>query len=207
MSFVRLFVHGEIGQAFVRINTVELFQAIDFGAGDFGHLRFVGVKRRDCFRNRTITDNFPEGFDDGLCAGKSGAAGNILFIDAERGGEIAPEFGMRPRRIFFFGEILEDDVANGAFGTSGKNSQMLGERFDMPIILCGVELEILASQFAHLPILVEGVLEKIFLSNGGIDLFEKLGVWHTRPSRKCLGGAAESGRNELSETAGLYQSL
>ncbi len=62
-------MHSEIGKACGLVDAIELFQAIDFGGGDFGNLRFVGVKSGDGFGYRTIANDFTEGFDDGLRAG------------------------------------------------------------------------------------------------------------------------------------------
>ncbi len=102
VGFVGFFVDGEVGQRGGFVDSVEFAETVDFGAGDFRNLRFVGVERGDGFGDGAIAANFAEGGDDGLRAGKRGAAGDVVFADSECGGEIAPELGVRSARILFF---------------------------------------------------------------------------------------------------------
>jgi hypothetical protein len=55
---------------------------------------------------------------------------------------------------------------------------MLGESFDVAVILGGVKLQSLAAELAGLPILVERVLQEIFLGDCGVEPVEKFGVGH-----------------------------
>src|SRR5260221_16780 len=55
---------------------------------------------------------------------------------------------------------------------------MLGKRLNMPIILRGVELQGFAAKFACLPILIERMLQEIFLGDCGIQPGKKFGVGH-----------------------------
>src|SRR5271170_5772206 len=141
VGFVGFFVDFKVGQGFRLIEGVEIFEAIDFRGGDFGNLGFVGVEGGYGFRDGAVAADFAEGLDDVLRAGQGGAVGDVVFADAEGGGEIAPELGMRGGRVFFFGEIFQHDLADGAFGAGSENAQVPGERFDVAVVLGGIELQ------------------------------------------------------------------
>ena len=111
-------------------------------------------------------------------AGKRGAAADVFAGDADGGGEVAPELGMRAFGIFFFGEILHHGVAKRAFGAGGENAEVLGESFDVAVILRGVELERFAAEFAGLPILVERMVEQVFLGDCRVKAIEQMGMRH-----------------------------
>jgi len=49
---------------------------------------------------------------------------------------------------------------------------MLGKSFDVAVILGSVELQSLAGELAGLPILVERVLQEIFLCYSGVEAVE-----------------------------------
>src|SRR5229473_752005 len=55
---------------------------------------------------------------------------------------------------------------------------MLGESFDVSVILGGIKLQGLAAELAGLPILVERVLQEVFLCDCGVQPVEKFGVGH-----------------------------
>ena len=57
MRLVGFFMDSKIRSGFVVIEAVEAIQAVNLGAGDFWDLRFIGVQRSDCFRDRTIGAN------------------------------------------------------------------------------------------------------------------------------------------------------
>ena len=96
---------------------------------------------------------------------------------------------MRARGIFFFGKILENNIANRAFGTGSENAQVLGEGFDVPVILSSVELKRFSGELAHLPILIERVLQKVFLCNRGVNFLQECGALHSSiPSGSVLCG-------------------
>jgi len=66
MGFVRFFVDCEVGQSGRLFDAVEFAQAVNFGARDFGDLRFVGVEGGDSFGYRTVAANFAESGDYGF---------------------------------------------------------------------------------------------------------------------------------------------
>ncbi len=126
MLFVSFLVDGEVGEAFWLVDAVKLFQAIDFGGGNFGNLRFIGIESRNGLRDRTLADNLAKSFDHGLRAGKGRAGGYIPFADAESGGEIAPELRVRGGRVFLFGQILKNDFTQRTFGAAASTRRCLG---------------------------------------------------------------------------------
>src|SRR5713226_5349976 len=119
VGFVGFFVDGEVGQRGGFVDSVEFAEAVDFGAGDFGNLRFVGVKRGHGISDGAIAADFAEGGYDVLRTGESGAASDVVFADSDGRGKIAPELWVRASRIFFLGEIFHHGVTERAFGARG----------------------------------------------------------------------------------------
>src|SRR6202795_4901330 len=55
---------------------------------------------------------------------------------------------------------------------------MLGKGFNVAVILGGVELKILPAELAGLPVLIERMLQQIFLGDCGVQPGEQFGVGH-----------------------------
>src|ERR1700730_6408467 len=84
---------------------------------------------------------------------------------------------------------------------------MLGEGFDMAVILRGVELQGCAAELAGLPILVERMFQEIFLGDRGIQPREKFGVGHgylqprSQPGHSRAADCSRFGPNLLAQLA------
>ena len=182
VRLVGFFVNGEIGGVFRAGNSIETVEAINFGGGDFGYLGLVGVKGGDGFGEGAVGADVAEGVHDVLRARKGRGGGDVFFSDAQCGAEIAPELRMRAGGVFFFGEVLNDDRLERFIGAGREDAKMLGEGFDVAVILSGVELEGCAGEFAGLPVLIEGMVEEILLRDGGVDFVEKLCGRHEKAS-------------------------
>jgi hypothetical protein len=64
-------------------------------------------------------------------------------------------------RIFFLGKIFENDLPQRTVGPVGEHFQMDRKRFDVPVILRGIQLQSLAAEHSRLPIPVKRMLQQI----------------------------------------------
>src|SRR5260221_12854425 len=103
MGFVGVFVDREIRGALGVADAVEAVEAVNLGAGDFGHLRFVGIERGDGFVDRAVAADVPGSVYDVLRTGKRRRIHDVLFAHTQGFSKLSPELWVRARGALLSG--------------------------------------------------------------------------------------------------------